>query len=199
MMKSLHRRCPRRGFTLIEAAIVLAVIGTILGGVWIYAQRANEAARLEQAVGQLAIVLKNIRSYYLSYANIANSDVTSTLADADVFPAEMIRAGSSPTLVDHPWGPTRPNGTALAAGGVGISGSNSYFFILTYRGLSTADCIKFATRATAGGTATGLTAISVNGTASTALPATVGYATPLCSTNGTTTGTDVALTYRLRP
>jgi prepilin-type N-terminal cleavage/methylation domain-containing protein len=190
------RNQTERGFTMVELAIVLGVIGIVLGGIWAFSNSARQSARVEQSIGQLAIVTNNIRSYYLSLPNIVTGDVTATLAGRNVFPREMLRPSTS--FVDHPWGPARPNGTALAAGGVGVSGTNNYYFILTYRGLNTESCIAFATRATSGATANGLTTASINGVAATTLPITVGTAGTQCATSGATTGSDVALTYRLR-
>ncbi|MBI1273829.1 MAG: prepilin-type N-terminal cleavage/methylation domain-containing protein [Alphaproteobacteria bacterium] len=190
----------KKGFTLVELAVVLGVVGLVLGGIWVFAGRSNESARTEQSLGQLVILLNNIRSYYLSQPNMASGDVTTILAAASVFPSEMLRAGA-PTIVDHPWGALPPGGGLLVSGTTasgGASTGGTYYFTLTYRGLKAESCIAFAARAGSGPTANGLTAVSVSGTPISMPPLIGALGGPCAVDGGTGTGANVALTYRLR-
>jgi len=64
------RICPRRGFSLIEAAIVLGVIGLVIGGIWIGAEAVNRNLKMNNTVNGLISGVQDLRRLY--------KDVTAT-------------------------------------------------------------------------------------------------------------------------
>lgn len=91
----------RHGFTLIELAIVLGVVGTIIGAIWLAANSVTQQRRVGDAVEDLKEISTNIRSMY-SAAQVfpTSGDVTTTLmgANFNIFPTTMIAAGASNPL-----------------------------------------------------------------------------------------------------
>ena len=83
----LHTK--RRGFTLAELAIVMALIGLFLGLIWIAASAVLGNNKTSLAVQQIGQVTQNIREYYMNATGMGCGDVTATLDGQGVFPAEM--------------------------------------------------------------------------------------------------------------
>lgn len=92
----------RRGFNLIESAIVLGVIGFVLGGIWIAAGTVNDKMQINRLQTQIGLTVQAINKNFQLYQSYSFIDLTSTLASSKLAPADMI-AGSS--LLD-PWGQT---------------------------------------------------------------------------------------------
>ncbi len=90
----------RAGYTLTEVAIVLAVIGVILAGVWTAAGVVNEKTRLSQAVDQANIIAQNMTAFLQSGYGVTNAPVNKT----DIT-GIMITSGVIP-----PWAQTPPGG-----------------------------------------------------------------------------------------
>ncbi len=55
-----------RGFTLTEAAIVLGIVGLILGAIWVAAAAVYENMRTNRANEQILKVAQAVRSLYAS-------------------------------------------------------------------------------------------------------------------------------------
>lgn len=51
----------RRGFNLIESAIVLGVVGFVLGGIWIVSAKFYEDYRVNKTASDLQLIVKNIQ------------------------------------------------------------------------------------------------------------------------------------------
>ncbi len=100
--EAIARRA-RRGFNLIEAAIVLGVVGLVIGGIWYSAAAMYENYRVKKTVEDLQLIVKNIQnliSFRDAEAIGDGVNISSTLLSAGVFPDDWI-AGS---LVKNPFG-----------------------------------------------------------------------------------------------
>lgn len=86
-------RKTRMGFNLIEAAIVLAVVGGVIGAIWVSAAKFYEDYKVNKTVDDLALIVKNIQG--LISIRDADSlgnfyDLTNTIRDAGVFPKDWV-------------------------------------------------------------------------------------------------------------
>lgn len=97
----------RRAFSLIEAAIVLAIIGLVVSGIWIASSTVSENRRYSHFSEQVILTIQNIRAMYRNTP--VNSDVWLTdfanngvdpIAKMGLAPSDMF---SGSRLVD-PWG-----------------------------------------------------------------------------------------------
>ena len=99
-----------RGFTLTELAIVLGVIGTILGAIWVAAGRVSASNKAQKAAAQVMQIAGNFRTLYAQHGvDVANgTDVTCVGANSNFFPTEMggtsCVTGTTSTYPISPWG-----------------------------------------------------------------------------------------------
>lgn len=86
-----------RGFTLTEIAIVLAIVGIILGAIWAAAAMVYENNRTKQAHEQMLTIINNWRSIYGSRkVDIADwTNITDMTANANFSPSEMFAASGT--------------------------------------------------------------------------------------------------------
>lgn len=113
-------RAKSRGFTLTEIAIVLGIIGIILGAIWAAAAMVYENNRTKQAREQSLAVINNWRSIYGSrHVDVADgTDITYLTVNNGFEPVDMIpsttanggcadpRTGSTPSAgcsIEGPW------------------------------------------------------------------------------------------------
>lgn len=104
----------RRGFNLIEAAIVLGVVGLIIGGIWVAASAVQESRRQSRFLEQVTQIIPAIRKTFqgvdvgrIPFGRIIIRDLTTPdptrmpKASWSVFlPADMIGSGEEP---QGPW------------------------------------------------------------------------------------------------
>ncbi len=100
----LSIRHQRRGFNLVEAAIVLGVIGLVIGGIWVAASKITNDLKLNQATTGLLLIVDQYRSIYKPFGITAiyNGPSTITSQIIGVIPEGFSRRNDG-TLVD-PWG-----------------------------------------------------------------------------------------------
>jgi prepilin-type N-terminal cleavage/methylation domain-containing protein len=170
----------RRGFTLTELAIVLGIMGTILGAIWSASARVSASNKVQKAQGQVLQILAGYRSLFAQRAvDVADwTDLTCMGINAGFFPSEMIPSvacGAVPTGYPvTPWG-----GSSY----VRVWGHKTWNgIVINYVSLSQEACVSFANAA-----ATDPTIIyeNINGT-------TVGTGTPLGSAVFSTTAINAA-------
>lgn len=87
------------GVSLIEVSIVLGIVGTIIGGVWVVMAGGRESSRAATLQQQTIMTVRNIRDYYGGRAlptgvvgETTASTFTGTLRAAGVFPEDMCPA-----------------------------------------------------------------------------------------------------------
>jgi len=101
------RPFPCLAFSLIEAAIVLALVGVVLGGIWVAASSTSENRKIARFSEQMLVTIQNIRAAYRAVnvssdvwlTDFANNGVDQ-IANMGFAPADML---SGTRLVD-PWG-----------------------------------------------------------------------------------------------
>ena len=104
-MKDRRIRSHKRGFNLVEAAIVLGVVGLVIGGIWVAAASVQENLRLSRAQRDILSIISNLRGLYSNMPFTWGgpdpyvSGVSPALNSA-VFPADSI----SGSQIINPWG-----------------------------------------------------------------------------------------------
>lgn len=123
----------KRGFNLIEAAVVLGIVGLVIGGIWVAAATLNEQWKAARHAQQLQLIANRTMTLLKgqSYSGGGWTSMVTELLAAGVFPEDMPVVSSYPR---NPWG-----------GMVSVSlapGSPSTQFEVATRDLSYATCIK---------------------------------------------------------
>ncbi len=101
-MKSTGQKLKRRGYTLTELAIVLAIAGFLMATIWSMAAHVRNNKRIAQASQQVMTVVQEIREFHMGRQGIdaaVNEDIVDALAIKGVpFPVEMkIKCRATPT------------------------------------------------------------------------------------------------------
>jgi len=96
MNKFVMRRM-RHGFNLVEAAIVLGVIGLVIGGIWVAASAATEAHRVNETAKGMMSMCERIGNVFPSWGAPAgySSNITAAAGQAGVVPGDWQYNGSS--------------------------------------------------------------------------------------------------------
>lgn len=82
-----------RGFSLIEAAVVLGIVGLVVGGIWAVASTTRASMQANQLHQQTLNLAKSIRDYYAARALPSSAGaLTTTLRTLGRFPEEMCPA-----------------------------------------------------------------------------------------------------------
>src|ERR1700740_210314 len=73
----------KRGFTLTEIAIVLGIIGLILGAIWVAAAAVYNNMRTSKATTEILTAVQNVRALYATSQIVdANANMTAVGAQA---------------------------------------------------------------------------------------------------------------------
>lgn len=134
----------RKGFNLVEAAIVLGVVGLVIGGIWVAASAVSENMKVKRLSEGLQLIYSGVRNQFknmpVGMSGIVLADPSNGAIDAisrlGVVPEDFLNNGKLIT----PWGHgiyVRLSGTGSTLGDTGID--------FTIRGKSQATCIKAAT------------------------------------------------------
>lgn len=99
---SYRQKSEEEGFNLVEAAIVLGVVGLVIGGIWVAASAVTEAQRLSNAITQISQIVSNTKNLFHSttVSNIEISDAQNPQLLTAIFPADTIISGAPV----NPWG-----------------------------------------------------------------------------------------------
>lgn len=141
----------RRGFNLIEAAIVLGVVGLVIGGIWVAAAAVNANLRKSDASKGLIQIVQNTRSLYYGQSPTATADITSQLVSAKALPGDFINgtAGRNPF-----------NGSVT----VSIAGASFDQIDVLFAGVPLDACIDLTSKNTNISTGMGLTQLVIDAT-----------------------------------
>jgi len=192
----------RRGFTLIEMAIVATIIGTIVFSVFAAASAVRYRNQVNQGLAEISIIVSNMRSLYagqnISTAANANTitfaKATPTLVQQMIFPAEMLTPPLpttgipvANTVANNPWA---PGGSAQ----IQLVAANPVQFTLRFLSIPANVCVDLIVRNSLPGADTGLMQIKVNnkvvgitGNVVTPLPIDPNVAASTCPTGATYT------------
>jgi type II secretory pathway pseudopilin PulG len=176
-------------FSLVELAIVLAVIGIIIGGVLAASAMVWEYEKREQAIEEIGETVANARGFFAGQAGVPNigyPTLSSNLIAANVIPNSARRTASGTCTnpaglcADAPWGPLTsggitPVGVVDGAGtfrvcnwSLGLFGcpaapaAPSPFFSINLTGLTQKSCIALVEAISGSRGPSGLVEININ-------------------------------------
>ncbi len=92
--KSFLRRLKERGLTLIEAAMVLAIVTLVIAGVMLFFQNASNNNKINSTLAQIAAVQSSVQSMFNGQPTY-NGLTTAIIADSNTLPSKMIGAAST--------------------------------------------------------------------------------------------------------
>lgn len=184
-----------RGFTLTEAAIVLGIVGLILGAIWVAAGAVYSNLRVETANKQLMSVVQNVRSLYSSSTQM-DAIAAGDLVRAGVFPPDT-NPNAATGNGTNGWGGAITVARGAAAAGTFCPTAGDCFMV-GFAGVPMDACIKMAVGNAGQGRDSGLAGVGAAQISDGA--ATVGVnATPnRFITTGCAAGQTLTFTFRLK-
>lgn len=145
LLKLRRRRAANKGFNLIEAAIVLGIVGLVVGGIWVAATSVYANLRSKRATDELLGIAQSVRALFATstVTGLGAVDMTAAMAQANVLPTDTMTATPAATLSSNtanPW----------AGGNIGVASYNAAGtqFSITFSNVPTAACIDFVMRNT---------------------------------------------------
>lgn len=163
-----HRSRDMRGFTLTEAAIVLGIVGLILGAIWAAASAVYDNMKSKRANEEILQVVQAVRSLFASTNTTGslNGSILTSIITSGVFPSDMAPVATATSPVNNPWNVGSTTGSAPNGGTVDLFSAQANAlgdaFTIVFTNLSQAACIKVFT-SNAG--APGLVGAASSGTA----------------------------------
>ena len=171
-----------RGFTLTEIAIVLGVMGVIMGGLWQLVDSSWENARREQTAEAIVTVVNNVRQLYggqltmnAALNRTSNPTLITTLIQQQVIPSYLLRLKTT-QYADTPFGYPNSNegtsyGTFQVCGWVAgqtncdlaIPAAGAISFAVKLVELDAGACIQLAGKFSSSSGPAGLLDINING------------------------------------
>ena len=94
----------KKGFTLTEIAIVLGIIGLILGAIWVAAASVYQNQRTAHADTAILQIAQGVRTLYATTSQFAaGGDITNDMATAKVIPSDMVAGAAGAYTAIDPW------------------------------------------------------------------------------------------------
>lgn len=154
-----HRSGQRRGFNLVEAAVVLGVVGLVIGGIWVAAADVRNRQKASGVLSDIILLSKDVQRIFPleSYptTNNSNTAVTITALKAGIMPATWYTPNASGSYnslsIASPYGQGYPNGNIVSLGfwnnsyrlAIGIAGREGGYTT----GMTQQDCNYLVTAA----------------------------------------------------
>lgn len=176
-----------RGFTLTEAAIVLGIVGLILGAIWVAAAAVYNNLRVTTTSNQLLQIVQSVRSMHATQQTVDASISGLLVAKAGGMPKDMLRLNASgiPTAVEDVWG----GDVAIAA-----AASNGAFSV-SFEDVPQGPCSDLLVRNTGSGRDSGLIGAGNASATNTTFPLNISTAVGACAN---ATSNTVVFTFRLK-
>lgn len=130
------RKHSSKGFNLIEAAIVLGVVGLVIGGIWVAAAAVQQNLRETDASKGLIQIVQNTRALFYGQSPTATATITTDLIAANAIPANFI---INSTTARDPW-----NGAVA----VRIAGASFDKLEVDYVAVPQSSCISLTSKNT---------------------------------------------------
>ncbi|MFA6280848.1 MAG: type 4 pilus major pilin [Bdellovibrionales bacterium] len=182
-----------RGFTLTEAAIVLGIVGLILGAIWVAAAAVYTNLRTSTTSNQLLQMVQSVRSLHATQ-NTVDAGLTGMatgslqIAKAGGIPKDMLDNPTNPTKVRSVWG----GDVEIAHATTDVTDDS---FIITYKAIPPQACADLLTRNTGSGRDGGLSAAGAALPTITAFPISVTLAVTTCGALATS---DLSFKFKLK-
>lgn len=122
----------RQGFSLVESAIVLAVVGLVIGGIWVASAKFYEDYKVNKTVEGIFTIAHNVQNLvsFRDAAAIGSKFINSTIIAANAAPINWIQGNT----IQSPLG----SDISVANGTNGIK----YYFWVGARKLTIIQCTK---------------------------------------------------------
>lgn len=158
-----HKYTAQQAFTLTEIAIVLGIIGLIMGAIWVAASTVYQNMHVTKALTEMGDIAQAIRNLAGSQQvvdnNNANYNLTSSFYDAAVYPKDMVEVpwtGPGLVAMSGPW-----EGSIFVVGAAQTSSNNPSSqpgdaFSIQVGMIPVSACIALSTAASASGQSNGL-------------------------------------------
>ncbi len=153
-----------RAFTLTELAIVLGVVGILIGGIWVAASSVYNNRNIGRAQQELITIVQNIRAFNPNQTSLSGGgDLTAYLAAGGAFPSDMVsQAVTSGTTSTYPLSPWA---TPVRVQAYTVSHTNDSFWIEFDAGgnrVPASACLAFLGAMVGPGSDPGLIGIATN-------------------------------------
>ncbi|MDP9195958.1 MAG: type II secretion system GspH family protein [Pseudomonadota bacterium] len=102
MKPFFRKKASTRGFTLLEMAVVLGIVGLIIAAIWIISGRVMEQRRVSNSAEQVLKIVDNMRTYYSGKPDVPVRNLNNELWDQGIFPSD-IRGPERGILMNY-WG-----------------------------------------------------------------------------------------------
>ena len=181
-MRSSKLNKRQQGFNLIEAAIVLGVVGLVIGGIWVAAAAVQSNLRESDASKGLLQIVQNVRNLYYGQtpSTTTTTNITTALISANAIPGDFV---VSTTSARNPF-----NGAVT----VNLTGNPNDTIQVVFEDVPKDSCIELTSKNTSLSSGIGLSSIVISDGSTTTTVTTFPYLPTVAATDCGTTN-DISL------